>query len=53
MAEHRRFADLNYGHAGLLTYIPSEDPENEPGELHTTRALSSCKLPGSVLWLPI
>ncbi|GJN74116.1 hypothetical protein PLICBS_008204 [Purpureocillium lilacinum] len=41
MAEHRRFADLNYGHAGLLTYIPSEDPENEPGELHTTRALSS------------
>ncbi|UNI20360.1 hypothetical protein JDV02_006454 [Purpureocillium takamizusanense] len=41
MAEHRRFADLNYGHAGLLTYIPSEDPENSPGVLHTTRALPS------------
>ncbi|KAJ6439516.1 RNA polymerase I-specific transcription initiation factor RRN6 [Purpureocillium lavendulum] len=41
MAEHRRFADLNYGHAGLLTYIPSDNPEDGPGELHTARATTS------------
>ncbi|KAK2592744.1 hypothetical protein QQS21_009548 [Conoideocrella luteorostrata] len=40
MAEHRRFADLNLGHPGLLTYFPSDDPGHKPGILHTTRLTS-------------
>lgn len=45
MAEHRRLADLTYGHPGLLTYIPREDPENGPGILHTSRLVcdSTCQ----------
>ncbi|KND94169.1 hypothetical protein TOPH_00866 [Tolypocladium ophioglossoides CBS 100239] len=41
MAEHQRFADLNHGHAGLLTYIPSDSPQDGPGSLHTSRLTTS------------
>ncbi|POR38068.1 Uncharacterized protein TPAR_01715 [Tolypocladium paradoxum] len=41
MDEHRRFADLNHGHAGFLTYIPSDSPEDGPGSLHTARLTTS------------
>ncbi|QUC17082.1 uncharacterized protein UV8b_01323 [Ustilaginoidea virens] len=50
MADYRRFLDLNLGHAGILTYIPSDDPENGPGILHTTRLTSKApdfKMTGS------
>ncbi|PNY27960.1 Uncharacterized protein TCAP_02105 [Tolypocladium capitatum] len=41
MAERHRFADLNHGHAGVLTYIPSDNPEDGPGSLHTSRLTTS------------
>lgn len=42
MADARRFADLKYGHAGKLTYIPRSDSiPGEPGYLITSRLTSN------------
>ena len=44
MAEHRRFADLDYGQVGQLTYIPRNDSQEDDGVLHTRRLTSECRL---------
>lgn len=37
MADSRRFIDSRLGPLGILTYLPSEDPDKGPGSLFTSR----------------
>lgn len=43
MTENCRLGDLELGHPGLLTYVPSENPELGPGLLHTARRTTGSK----------